>query len=179
MAKSMTDFEKVLNAQPRRAEFEITMNADSTVEVWADIDTGISDGQGWVVYGMEYVFENIAPTVPITGIWPIAGSGNQAVLQIHRNDDNELLLNSNDNELLMQDILGYTLSTSGALEYRQPFKVAKTTVTLAPTLRAIFRTAVDDTALSAATIQLAGAILYDVIKAPARISSKLGTLADL
>lgn len=179
MAKSTTDFEKILNAQPRRAEFEITMDADSTVEVWSDIDTGIDDGQGWVVYGLEYVFENIDPTVPLDTIWGSATAQNEMVIQVHRNADNELLLNSNDNELMFQDRLCYDITTSGAVESRQPFKVAFQTVTLAPTLRVLFRTSTDNAAISAATIQLAGVILYDIIKAPARLSSKLGTLADL
>lgn len=172
-----TDFEKILNSIPRRAEFEIVMNADSTTEVWADIDTGIDDGQGWVIYGLEYVYESIDPTVPLIPF--NAGADNEHVLQVHRNDDSELLLNSNDNRLLLQHRVGYDLFTSGQVAWEQPSKIPARTVTLSPTLRVLFRTSVDNTFISLATVQIAGAILYDVVRAPARISSKIGTLADL
>jgi len=175
---SKTGFEKFLEDTPRRAEFEITMDADSTNEVWADIDTGIDDGQAWLIYGLEYGFENIDPTVPVR---PLGGGGveGSAQLQIHRNADSELMLNANNDLVLLHHKLDYYFTTSGLMVVQEPHKVPINNTTLQPTLRVIFRTSVDFSNLSAATTQLAGVLLYDVISAPARLSSKLGTLTDL
>jgi len=177
MAKTKTGFEKFLEQTPRRAEFTITMDADSTTEVWADIDTGIDDGQAWLMYGMEYAFENIDPTIPAA--WISGANSFKTTLQLHRNASSELLLNRNNNNVIVDHHLLYTILTSGATIQAEPIKVPINNVTLQPTLRVLFRTAVDVVNLSAATVQLTGVLLYDIISAPPRLSSKIGTLADL
>ena len=178
MAKAgQTGFEKFLKETPRRAEFTIAMVADSTTEVWVDIDTGIDDGQAWLMYGMEYSFENIDPTIPLA--WISGANSFKASLQLHRNDESEILLARNDNDVIVDHHLLYTILTSGATIQAEPIKVPINNVTLQPTLRVLFRTSVDVVNLSAATAQLSGVILYDIISAPARLSSNIGTLADL
>lgn len=178
MAKrsSVSTFNKVLQSVPSEAEFEIAMNGDSTTEVWTDIDTNITDGQAWVIYGMEYCFENIDPTVPLA---PSITTGISRVLQIHRNDDSEILLNSNDDDLLMQHRWAFKVNTTGASEGEVVWRTQKLTITMQPTLRVLFRTAADDTVISLTTVQLAGKLYYDKIAAPNIGISKLGSIADL
>lgn len=178
MAKqSMNAFNKWVNSIPAKAEFQITMDADSTNEVWVDIDTGIDDNQAWAIYGVEYTFENIDPTVPLL----FSGGGDSIhTLQIHRNDDSAILRNFDDRDVLFHDSWS---NITGAAEHtimvegvrRVPIRQ----VTMQPTLRAIFRTTIDQALLSIATIQLNGRILYDTIPAPSGTASKLGQLTDL
>lgn len=173
----MGTFNKIAATIPREALFEITMNADSTTEVWVDIDTELGEGEAWLVYGMEWCIETIDPTVPLVQVYT-AGE-DELVLQIHRNDDNEVLLQSNDRELLMQQRIGTEITTSGAIIYQAPWRLAKRTVTMQPTLRAIFRSTGDVAGISAATNQLAGKIFYDVFQVGNIGTSKLGMLANL
>ena len=178
MAKTpgKTGFDKFLEETPRRAEFAITMGADSTTVVMADIDTGIDDGQAWLIYGLEYGFENIDPAVVLQSVGATEGAFQT---QVHRNTDSALMLNANNDLVMSHHKLIYSLQTNGGTVYTEPLKIPINNVTLQPTLRVLFRTATDCPSISAATIQLAGALLYDVISAPARLSSKLGTLTDL
>ncbi|GAG65116.1 unnamed protein product [marine sediment metagenome] len=67
MAKKTT-LETLLERQPRRLEFAEACPADTTTETLIDFDTGIDNGQGWVIYGMEWGFENIDPTVPFPAL---------------------------------------------------------------------------------------------------------------
>jgi len=172
-----TGFEKFLDNTPQRAEFTITMDADSTTEVWADINTGLDDAQAWLMYGMEYSFENVTPTVPLSSLVGIADICTQ--LQLHRNDASELMLAQNNNLVIVTHKVNHTRLSSGAILHVEPFKVAINNVTLQPTLRVIFRTSADLVNISAATVRLSGVIFYDVISAPSRLTSKLGTLTDL
>jgi len=174
MAKKTTVMEDIINGLPRRAEFQITMVADSSTEVWADIDTGIDDRQAWVIYGMEWMFESIDPTVPLLDInSPLAYQ-----IQLHRNDDSELMLNYADNDCIHTWKRTLSLATSGANQWEQPFRAAFEAVTVQPTLRVMFRTSADADKISLTTVQLTGAVLYDVIPAPAH-ATKLSSMVDL
>lgn len=176
MAKrSVSTFNKVLQSIPSEAEFEITMPADTTTEVWADIDTNITDGQAWVIYGMEYYFEETTPTEPIASY-----NGNTVwQIQVHRNDDSELFLNYNDDDVMMIHRWDGALTTSGATFSQSPWRIQKLTVTMQPTLRVIWRTETNNTALANVAFQMAGKIFYDKIAAPNIGISKLGSIADL
>ena len=183
MAKkqSVSQFDRALGTIPSRAKFEITMAANSEDEVWDDIDTNLLDGQAWLVYGGEFIFEVIDPTLPHS---PFDGALNDAYcLQAQRNDDSEILLNFCDDDLMFEWRMSrdYALSTSGAINewHIWPQRFGHRTLTMAQTIRMLFRTASDDTALSVATIQIAGFILYDVINAPSIGASKLGNIANL
>ena len=175
MAKK-TGFEKFLEDTPRRAEFSIDMVADSQNEVWADIDTGIDDGQAWIIYGMEYGFENVDPTVPLAIVQATSAT---MQIQVHRNDDSEIMLAMNNDLLMAHHKVSYVIDTEGASTFTEPFKVPINNTTLQPTLRVMFRSAADMVEISAATARLSGVLLYDVMSAPARLSSKIGTLTDL
>lgn len=171
-------FNKILATIPAKAEFEITMNADSTVEVWSDIDTNLDDGEAWLIYGAEYLFENISPTVPAQ-IMESGNAHNEMRLQVHRNDDSELLLNHNDDDLMFEHHFEHIYTTSGRQGLQVPFRFGTRTITFSEKLRVLFRTNSDWGTLSAATIQLAGCLYYDRIKAPSIGQSKLGQIADL
>jgi hypothetical protein len=177
MAEKKTGFDKFLEDTPRRAEFVIAMVADSTNEVTVDIDTALDDGQAWLIYGMEYGFENVDPTIPL----PVYGAGVDVAgtIQVHRNTESDILLASNNNRLMAQHKVEMAFLTSGMAMLTEPYKVPINTVTLQPTLRVIYRTSADNTNISAATAQISGVLLYDIISAPPRLSSKIGTLTDL
>jgi len=174
-------FDRVLASIPARAEFSMTMDADSTVEVWDDIDTNLQDGEAWLVYGGVFTFENIEPTQPAWG--PADSSDNCYTLQVHRNDDSELLLNFLDDDVmyhwgLHRDIM---LNVQGAsmTDMYHPFRFGHRTITFSEKLRVIFRSATNDNDLGLVTKQLVGYLLYDRILAPSIGQSKLGQIADL
>lgn len=174
-------FNKILSSIPSRAEFKIPMDANSTTEVWDDIDTNLQDGEAWVVYGGQFVFESVDPTVPL--LVKLIGDNNWT-LQVQRGDDSELLLNFNDDDLMYHwnMLAEEQVSTSGGQsEHEVPgvFRFGWRTVTFREKLRVLFRTQTDDSYISLTTVQLAGYLWYDRIKAPSIGQSKLGQLANL
>ena len=174
-AARKTGFDEFLEQMPRRAEFTIDMVADSTTEVWADIDTGLDDAQAWLLYGLEFGIYAIDPTVPL-----LARTANTVhTIQIQRNTESAILLATNNNRMMTNFKTTQFIATEGAFMYQEPWKVPIQNVTLQPTLRVLFRTNVDDTAISDAAYNIEGVILYDIITAPKRLASKIGTLTDL
>lgn len=166
----------MLASMPAEAEFEIQMNIDSTTEVWDDIETGINAGEAWEVFGMEWNYENNAsPFVPI----PSPTADNAIAIQVHRNVDNETLLRSNDNAILMEQVFRIGLATNGLAYSFAPYRVAKHSVTFSERLRVMFRTATDLTLISATTISVVGKIFYQVVPAPNNETTKLGRLSTL
>ena len=178
MTEAEKQFNEIMGSIPAPLQFNIAMVADSTNEVYADIDTGLDDGQALLIYGMEYVFESIDPTIPLV---PCDTQSDTYTLQVHRNDDSLLLLNFTDDDVLMHHQVTMTASTQASYQFigETVFKCAKRTVTMSPTLRAIFRTTSDVVALSAATNQISGYIYYDKIPAPSAGVTKIGQLANL
>lgn len=176
-------FNKIVASVPREANFEITMNGDSTTEVWDDIDTNLDEGMAWLIYGGEYSIEAIAPTVP-QGSLDITANTQTHVLQVHRNTDNELLVNVHDDDLMFFDkyessFVATAAGTSHGPQINWPRRFGKRTITFAQQLRVIFRTTVDNTIISDPAVQLVGCLYYDIIKAPNVGQSKLGQLANL
>lgn len=178
MAKrSNSQFNKVLATIPSEATFEIDMVADSTNEAWVDIDTNLSDGEAWLIYGCEWTFEVIAdpraPLAPSTAL--IART-----FQLHRTDDSEVLLQANDDQVIVHHVHNAALAGAAGLHnYNYPYRVAKRTVTMQPTLRALFRTSADDGGISDPLNHLVGKIFYDKVAAPDIGTSKLGVFAAL
>jgi len=173
-----TTWRKIMQSIPSEAKFTIAMAADSSDEVYADIDTNIGDGEAWLIYGMIWVHEAIDPTVPLQMFDGTEDNG--LVLQLHRNDDHELLVNSNDDDLLMQDRLEVIVPTGASIAFNPGVRrVMHRTITMQPTLRAIFRTLADSAAMNGATNQIAGKILYDKVPAPDIGATKLGRIANL
>jgi hypothetical protein len=170
-----TTWNRIMQSIPSEAHFTITMDGDSTNEVMTDIDTNIGDGEAWLVYGCEYWFETITPTVPLATF--IANTNWN--FQLHRNDDNALLLNFNDDDVLLYHQWMGQITASGGIFHEGVFRVMKRTITMQPTLRALFRTQSDNTTLSATTNQLAGKLYYDKIPAPDIGASKLGRISQL
>ena len=178
MTEAEKQFNEIMGSIPAPLQFNITMAADSTNETYADIDTGLDDGQALLIYGMEYVFESIDPTIPLV---PLDTQSDTYTLQVHRNDDSLLLLNFTDDDVLLHHQITMTASTQASYQFigESAFKCAKRTITMSPTLRAIFRTTSDVVALSAATNQISGYIYYDKIPAPSAGVTKIGQLANL
>ena len=147
------------------------------------IDTNLDDGEAWLIYGGWWCFENIAPTTPINPGWDTVTTGNSWSLQVHRNDDSQLLLNALDDDLMFFDNLTIdcTVATQGAKSQQVTFprRFGFRTITFSEKLRVLFRTFVDDAGISGDGVQLAGCLLYDRIKAPSIGQSKLGQIADL
>lgn len=183
VGRAQTEFDKVLATIPARAEFVLPMAADSTDEVYVDLDTNLDDGEAWLVYGGWWCLENVVPAVPLTPGWDTQTTGNVWKLQVHRNDDSELLLAALDDDLMFFDEINVdaTVATQGAksqlLSFPRPF--GHRTITFSEKLRVLFRTFVDDTTISATSAHIAGCLLYDRIKAPSIGQSKLGQIADL
>jgi len=169
----------IMRTIPSECKFAITMAANSTTEVWLDIDTNLQDGEAWLIYGAMWKFENIDPTVPVN--W--ATELNTFALQVHRNDDHELLINANDDDLMFEDQLQMshtvTLGGTDTALLAWPRRFGNRTVTLSPTLRAVFRTSADQTIISDASVQIAGKILYDRIAVPSIGQTKIGQIANL
>jgi len=177
-ASAQKMFDQVLATIPSEAEFEITMDADSTNEVWDDIDTNLQDGEAWLVYGGLFVFENIDPTTP--AILDPTTADNAYTLQVHRNDDSEILLNYNDDDLMFH--WNWTVCdtvNASQVVFPMPLRFGKRTITFSEKLRVLFRTRADDADLSVASTRIAGCLLYDRIAAPSIGQSKLGQIADL
>lgn len=167
---------QIIGSIPEEIPFEIAMNADSTNEVWTDIDTDIDDGMALLIYGFEWMFENVDPTVPI---YTIIANYVRHTLQFHRNDDSEILLANDDNDLLMQDSFTHGYITSGATVFDDIRKVARRTITLSPTIRALFRSNIDNTQISATTVQITGKIFGDYVRAPSNMVTKFGNIARM
>jgi len=172
----MDTFDEVMASVAAPIDFTLTMDADSTNEVYVDIDTGLDDGEALLIYGMEYGFESIDPTVPLDFL---TTADFVSTLQVHRNDDATLLLNMHDSEVLLHDYRLLALNTSGAYQANQPFKCSHRTVTMAETMRVIFRTAADCVQISLTSVQLSGRIFADKFEAPSMGVTKLGHLANL
>lgn len=182
VGSAQSQFDRVLATIPSRAEFELTMAANSTTEVWTDIDTNLDDGEAWLVYGGEFIFESIAtPAVFVPVEW--IAQDNVYCLQVHRNDDSELPLNFNDDDLMFEwRAYEHNIATAaGTSDWIMvaPFKFGHRTITFSEKLRILFRTYADDVGISDATLQIAGRLYYDRIKAPSIGQSKLGQIADL
>lgn len=159
-------------------DFTITMDNDSSNEVYADIDTNLADGQALLIYGMRYVIETIDPTVPL--VQTQGANNNSWCLQIHRNDDSLLLLNANDDDILLEHRVVVPMATAvGFNVHDGVWKVQHRTVTLSPKLRAIFRTTSDMNSVNGTTNQLAGRIFAQPVAAPSIGMTKLGQIADL
>jgi len=180
---AQAQFDKILATIPARAEFHITMAADSTDEVWDDIDTNLQDGEAWLVYGGYWIVESIDPEI-ILRINAMEEDITQGyALQVHRNDDSEILLNFNDDDLMFEDriLCAMDLDTNGGrgVVLNFPRFFGERTITFSEKLRVLFRSAADDPSISVATAQIAGCLLYDRITAPSIGQSKLGQIADL
>lgn len=158
--------------------FRIVMPVNSTTEVWTDIKTGLEAGRAWEIVDLHWWFQSIDPTVPLANIITLSASNNY-VLQLHRNLDNEVLLRANDQEVLLDTRFSFSLNASGALKTTQPWSYGREPVyTTQRRIRAIFRTAIDDTGLSVATIELAGRILYNEVSTPDVGHTKLGRISE-
>lgn len=170
-----TQFDRAMATVPNEHPFEITpLPADTTTETWNDTDTNIGDGEAWLIYGFEYQFEYIDPTVPMV---PMLEGGSWS-LQFHRNDDSELLIGGTDDDLLMMDHFQMIYVAESCTSFHMPFVIDKRTITTQPTLREIWRTDAD-IAVIAATMQIAGKIFYDKVGgAPVEIS-KFGNIAGM
>jgi len=173
----MTEWEQILKSSPSRAPFTLTMNADSTNEVWADIDTKLDKDEAWHIVGCHYTFEKIDPTTPLHTDAIITSA---RTLQIQRGADSEILLNAFDPLIIMHHSV---MTVFGATEAFQvidphPYKISLNEVTRHNKLRALFRTSVDQTQLSLTTVQLSGVLLYHLIGAPDDGRTKLGIHID-
>jgi len=177
----MTEMERIFKTIPSVAPFEIEMADNSINEVWTDIPTKMKGNQAWHIVGVEYAIEPLDPAT--TGPGNSLPSGSSArLLQIHRNDNNELLLRMTDMELMYMDRREFRFVTaagiSAAMESieRHMFQ----TITTADKIRALFRTDVDDTAISSSAWVLRGLIHYHIISAPSDGRTKHGDqLRDL
>jgi hypothetical protein len=183
VGSAMSGFERVMGTIPQEAKFEMVMAADSTTEVWDDIDTNLDDGEAWYVYGGEFCFEMVDPTIPSGDPEPFIADNESYELQVQRGVDSEILLGFNDPAVLAQwkmccDTYMSESGASGGLFF-QPFRFGRPTVTLQEQLRVIFRTLADDAAISDPAFCIRGKLLYDRIKAPSIGQSKLGMLAGL
>jgi len=175
----VTDFDKVMASIPSPMDFIIPMELDSADEAYVDIDTNLGDGEALLIYGVRYRFENVDPTEPLNWLGAQAADMSWG-LQIHRNTDSDILLNANDSDLLIDDARHMAQATAVGFAFLDSiFKRQERTVTLSPTLRAIFRTDADYANISAATVQLAGRIYYDKVPAPSIGNTKLGQLGSL
>lgn len=175
-SNGVSAFNKWVGSIPREENFSIAMVADTTNEVWVDIDTNLLDGYAWALYGIEWFIQNPTTFEPIT--WYGPNAPNSLALQIHRNDDHELLIEYGDDDLWLHHHLDIMTLTSGAAIAQGPYRREKPSVTFGPTLRAVFRTDVDATNITAADL-LVGKIYYDIIKAPTAAQTKLGYIAEM
>jgi len=177
------NFDKILATVPSEAQFEITMDDHSATEVYEDIDTNLQDGEAWLVYGCEWMFEAVDPTIPLATDFYAVVTGTALTLQVHRNDDSEILLNFNDDDLMYQDTLDWQSAFNtegwGVDLVNWPRFFGRRTITFSEKLRVLFRTQDDVPAISTSDVQIAGRLLYDRIKAPSIGQSKLGQIANL
>lgn len=174
-ASGTSAFNSWVGGIPREEHFSVAFPADTTTETWVDVDTNLLDGYAWALYGIEYIFQDASTfQAPIVA----AATFFQFTLQVHRNDDHELLIAHDDDDLWIHDAREFATSTQGAYYAAQPFERAKPSITFASTLRVIFRSDTDITTL-AATDNLAGIIYYDIVKAPTAAQTKLGYIAEM
>lgn len=169
----MKKLKKVLADLPHEAKFTIPMVADSTNEVWVDINTHLRNGDGWRMQSLKYGWEFITPTLPLF-LAPAADLA--TALQIQRNTDNELLLNQNDDDVIVHHTI---IWHSDVYNAELPYKVPIDTVTTQPKLRVLFRTSGDFAGMSLATVQLVGRIMYQKLDGPNVGHSKHGLLKEL
>lgn len=177
VGKAQGQFNQLVASIPSKAWFELTMPADTTDEIWDDIDTNLDDGEAWVIYGGSYSFQGSAATSPIKTME--ATVANAWELQVHRNVRNELLLDWDNDDVMFHH--HYENAFAGAAFYDhviQPFFFGEKTVTFSEQLRVIWRTYADCAVLAAGSI-LRGCLYYDRISAPSIGQSKLGQLANL
>jgi hypothetical protein len=170
MAK--TAFETFSDELPMEREFHLPMIADATGEVGVEIDTDIPAGAaiGWQIYGVRYHFQNIAS--PFARINPHAGFvvGHIAVFQLCRGElpATPVLLSGGDDGLILEDIMTGEKATAvgGQMTFMYPRMVMHPAVTQMAKLYAMYQTVPDNTVISLTTIELFGAILYHLVKAP-------------
>jgi len=178
MPSLLQAFDDVMATIAAPIDYTITMDANSTNEVYSDISTGLDDEEALLIYGMEYDFENIDPTTPLD-VHQNAFAGS-FVHQIHRNDDATLLLNQHDSEVLLHHGYFADINTQGGYSgVERPFRRFQRNVTIQQTLRGIFVSSTDITDISQATSQLTGRIFCDSFDAPSIGVTKLGHLASL
>lgn len=179
---SPASFQRAIATIPQRALFSITMDADSTNEVYDDIDTDIDAGEAWYIYGGWYWFEGASPTAPM-GV--LTTDSFNSILQVQRNTDSELLLAANNSNVIGFDqiLILYNAAAAGTIQTRldfpRPLLQGFPTISFSETLRVLFRTQADCTSISDADKRLNGYLLYDVIEAPDVGQSKLGQLSNL
>lgn len=175
----MTEAERILKSLPSEYPFEFLMNADSTVEVWTDIPTKLGSFEAWHVVGARYTFQNVNPTVPF--LLDDQSAPFAAELQIHRNDDSELLLPANDPVVIGRDAFDFTWATSVGYQFKRAFDqiVNMNTIVCGQMLRVLFRTSVDvPIGLSAATVCVRGTLFYHLVGAPDNGRTKIGIPLD-
>ena len=151
----------LLRRLPHTYKFVIPMVATSTDEVWVDINTFLRGSDGWHIVEVAYGWESIDPTTPLA----IAPAANvSTVLQIHRNQDNELLLNANDDDVLFNDQLMFEIDCAQPTAF--PRRVPVDIVTTQRKLRALFRTSADFANISVATVQMFIQLKYHQLNGP-------------
>jgi hypothetical protein len=179
MAK-LTTLEKFQASMPGREKFELPMGADSSVEVAVALDTGILAGTGWQVYGIDWRFAlAVAP-------YSSVGLGNNADrsyhLQLCRGEvpDVPVLLEPEHKDLVMEDSFVMTFSTGvGMFVMEWPRRPRQAGVTTQDEMYIMFGTSNDDADISAATTQIVGAVLYDLVDSKDVGQGKGGNLSEL
>jgi hypothetical protein len=164
---------------PNEHLIELGMAADTTTEVWKDIDTRLTDGEAWWLVDWEWLIEARTPTVPIaSGI--VAGT-NACYLQLVRNTDNELLIPFTDDDLICEHFVGSYRVTAGAPNVEGPYRRDIKRFTTQRQLRLLFRTETNNGTFAGVTNVLRMKLRYFKTTAPksGKHVTKLGSLEDL
>ena len=164
-----TAFENFVNQIPHEKEVQLPMVADSTAETAIQIDTDIKQGSkvGWAIYGMTYLFQDIASPHARRDL---GQDDTVVVVQLCRGDvpSTPILLSRGDSDLLLEDCLS-VVQASGVghrLDY-WPRRVSKLCYTQLPHMYLMMQSTPNDcTGLSATTIELFAQIHYMPMVAP-------------
>jgi hypothetical protein len=160
----MRTLKQVLPEIPNRKHFQIPMVADSSNEVWVDLTTGLMPGQAWFITGGWWTIE------PLNGeassAFPSPPGTNGYHLQLHRNTDSELLLPSNDDDVIASNKRIAYVAAAGTLfnKLPLPLEVNGRPITCSRLLRMLFRTTADETNVSNPANVLRGVLNYEVIE---------------
>ena len=164
-----TAYEKFADQIPLIHEVQLVMPADTTVETAVEIDTAIPPGGkvGWVIYGIRWLFQNVA--APYARIQPGIATDAVLNLQLCRGDvpGTPVRLSRSDSDLIVEDIFDISVATAVGVTYIEwPRLVRRSAVTQLPKLYLMFVSDVDVTNISAATTEIFAEILYHLVDAP-------------
>lgn len=174
----MRTLKQVLDSMSDEHKFSFLLPANTTTEVWHDINTGLDDGEAWYVSAI--MWDYMSETAGSNPLRPHIAAGITHELQLVRDLDAEELLPINEKDLVLRGAFTAGYETNGGIFYRHPFRSDPLEHGILTQTRArlIHRTNVNNTNL--ANTRVVGKIFYEPFSIPKKFDhTKLGRSRNL